>query len=82
VVKFIKTENRIMTPGNGSRQKWGVMNQASWLIHVIPAAWEVEIRRMVVQGILGIKVKESPNSTNKVCMVVHACGLSYVEGHR
>jgi hypothetical protein len=53
---------------------------AQWLKPVILTKWEVEIRKIVVQGELGQKVSEIPTSTNKkLGVVVRACHPSQSE---
>jgi hypothetical protein len=47
---------------------------------VIPATWEAEIRKIVVQHQPGKKVSETPISTNKPAVVVHTCHPSYTGG--
>jgi hypothetical protein len=47
---------------------------------VIPATWEVEIRKIVIHHQARQKVSAPPISTNKPGVVVHRCNLSYA-GH-
>jgi hypothetical protein len=52
--------------------------QMEWLMPVISATQEVEIRRIVVQGQSGQKFSEASISTNKagcgsVCLSFHLC---------
>jgi hypothetical protein len=49
-----------------------------WLMPIIPAIWEGEIRRIMVQGQPGQKVSETPISTNKLAMVVCICNPNYL----
>jgi hypothetical protein len=46
----------------------------------IPAIWEVEIRKTVVQGQPGKKKQQEPISTNKLYMVVLICNPNHMGG--
>jgi hypothetical protein len=48
-----------------------------WLMPIIPAIWEEEIRRTAVQKQLGQKVSKTP-SQSILDVVVFACGFSYM----
>jgi hypothetical protein len=47
---------------------------------VIPAIYEAEMRRIMVQGQPGQKVSKTPISTYKMGIVVHICDPSYTGG--
>jgi hypothetical protein len=49
---------------------------------VISVTQEVEIERITVQDQPGQKVRETPISINKLGVMVHICGPSYLGGHR
>jgi hypothetical protein len=52
----------------------GVEAEWWWLMTVIPATWDTEIRRIKPL------VNETPILTNKPDMVVHICNPKYVRG--
>jgi hypothetical protein len=48
------------------------MGQAWWHTSVLPATWEAEICRITIQGQDRQKTDETPISTNKLGMMIHA----------
>jgi hypothetical protein len=56
-----------------------IKGQAQWLIPVIPATREAEIRRITVQGQPRQKVSNIVMSTNNLGTVACICNTSYTE---
>jgi hypothetical protein len=54
---------------------------AQWLVSLIASTWEVEIRRIMVQGQTRQKVWETPSQQNKPGVVANKCYPSYWEAY-